>query len=83
MRWGYTWQLDGKTVTRESDLKWRYGPSGVLDLYLRSKNGLPDGPYNLQMFLNDTLAQEGRFVVGERGSRVCPKSPRPMNAARG
>lgn len=75
MRWGYTWQLAGQTVTGKSSLKWKYGLSGVLDLYLRSKKGLPDGVYGLQILLGDTIVQEGRFVVGAPESKSTPQKP--------
>jgi S1-C subfamily serine protease len=74
-RWGYAWRLSGQTVTGESNLKWKYGPSGVLDLYLRSKKGLPDGAYTLQILLGDTTAQEGYFIIGAAEFKSTPQKP--------
>lgn len=73
--WGYQWQLDGQDVTGQESLKWTFGASGVLDLYLKGKNGLTDGAYNLQVFLKGALAQEGQFVVGTAGGAVTPQKP--------
>ncbi len=75
MRWGYAWQLAGRTVTGESGLKWKYGSSGVLDLYLRSKKGLPDGIYSLQILLGDTIAQEEHFIIGAPEFKSTPQKP--------
>lgn len=73
--WGYMWQLDGKDVTGQTSLRWNFGTSGVLDLYLRGKNGLSDGDYNLQVFLRNELVQEGGFTVGEADRRSTPEKP--------
>lgn len=75
MRWGYAWQLDGQTVSGESGLKWQYGPAGVLDLYLRSQKGLPDGAYTLQILLGDTIAQAGHFIIGTAEFKNTPQKP--------
>lgn len=73
--WGYLWQLDGVDVTGQDKLKWSFGTSGVLDLYLKGKSGLSDGVYNLQVFLAGELAQEGQFVVGQPGTPARPQKP--------
>ncbi len=75
--WGYLWQLDGKDVTGQTNLRWNFGPSGVLDLYLRGKNGLSDGLYNLQVYLRGKLVQEGQFTVGRAQARPNPEKPAP------
>lgn len=79
--WGYMWQLDGVDVTGQDRLKWNFGASGVLDLYLKGKDGLSDGAYNLQVFLGGELAQEGQFVVGRPGTRPAPQKPTPAQDA--
>ena len=73
--WGYSWQLDGQDVTGQDKLKWSFGKSGVLDLYLKGKNGLSDGTYNLQVFQGGKLAQEGGFVVGRASGSATPEKP--------
>jgi len=75
MRWGYAWQLGGQTVSGENGLKWQYGPSGVLDLYLQSEKGLPDGAYTLQILLGDVIAQEGYFIIGTHEFKTTPQKP--------
>ena len=73
--WGYAWQLDGKEVSGESKLSWKFGPSGVLDLYLKSKSGLPEGSYNLQIQLQNKVVQEGKFVIGSAKPVDTPQKP--------
>ena len=75
MHWGYAWQLDDRIITGESDLKWLYGPSGVLDLSLVNKTGLADGIYGLQILLSDRVISEGRFIVGEPKFKSAPQKP--------
>ncbi len=73
--WGYTWQLDGQDATGQTNLRWKFGPSGVLDLYLRGKSGLSDGDYNLQVFLKGALVKEGQFTVGQSRGSSAPEKP--------
>jgi putative serine protease PepD len=78
--WGYNWQLDGADVTGQPNVKWQYGASGILDLYLKGKNGLSDGTYNLQVFLKGQLVQEGSFVVGQQNAGpLQPEKPAVSN----
>lgn len=76
--WGFAWLLDGKEVFGNHDLSWKYGASGVLNLYLRSKNGLPEGSYALQVLLDGKVAQEGQFVVGSAKPKDLPQKPAPL-----
>jgi S1-C subfamily serine protease len=73
--WAYSWQLDGKEVSGQQNLSWSFGQSGVLDLYLKSKSGLPEGSYNLQVSLQGRVAQEGQFVVGSAKPANTPQKP--------
>lgn len=73
--WGYMWQLDGQDVTGQTSLRWDFGAAGVLDLYLRGKNGLSDGDYNLQVFLRGQLVQEGGFRIGQASGRSTREKP--------
>lgn len=83
MRWAYTWQLDGKTIAGESELKWQYGPSGVLDIFVKSRNGLPDGAYRLQLSLDEMAAQEGQFVIGDPHFKNTPQKPNAADRVAG
>jgi hypothetical protein len=47
----------------------------VLDVYLKNKEGLSDGLYALQVLLNDTVAQEGLFSVGDPNAKNTPQKP--------
>ncbi len=76
--WGYTWQYAGQDVTGNTDLQWKFGQSGVLDLSLSGKKGLTDGEYNLQVFLRGDMVQEAGFTVGKKPSNNRPpQKPQP------
>lgn len=75
LRWGYAWRLDGQSLASKNGLKWIYGATGVLDLYLASERGLADGVYTLQIFVEDVLAQEGRFTVTAPDRTRAPQKP--------
>lgn len=75
LRWGYAWRLDGQSLASKNGLKWVYGATGVLDLYLVSARGLADGIYTLQIFVEDSLAQEGRFTVTAPDRTHAPQKP--------
>jgi S1-C subfamily serine protease len=74
--WGYTWQYAGQDVSGDTELRWEFGQSGVLDLSLSGKKGLTDGEYNLQVYLRDELVQEAGFTVGRKpGNNRPPQKP--------
>ena len=79
--WGFVWQLDGNAVSGQEDLKWNFGKSGILDLYLKSKQGLSDGTYNLQVLIKGTVVQEGQFVVGSGKGKNTPQKPKNTKPA--
>jgi S1-C subfamily serine protease len=79
--WGYNWQLNGQDVTGQRDLAWKFGASGVLDLYLRGKNGLSDGAYNLQVLLGSSVISEGQFIVGSAKPKNTPQKPPATKSA--
>ncbi len=62
--WGYIWQYEGQDNVGETGLRWDMGKSGVLNLYLSSDEGLPDGDFNLQVLIKDRIVQEGQFLIG-------------------
>lgn len=77
--WGYAWRLDGQDIATGDSLKWEHGQSGILNLYLSSDNGLPDGQYGLQVFLRGALVQEGDFTIGQRAQGpLKPSKPDPV-----
>ncbi|MDX1413592.1 MAG: hypothetical protein R3293_05330 [Candidatus Promineifilaceae bacterium] len=62
------WFRDGQIwITREENWNWgNYGSTGtVLDnsVYDHEGSGLPPARYDLQLYVNDQLQQEGTFVV--------------------
>ncbi len=63
--WGYIWQYEGQdAVISDPDLRWEEGTSGELDLAIFSDGAMPDGDFNLQIFINDELVREGQFTIG-------------------
>ncbi len=73
--WGYIWQYEGQDVVGETDLRWEFGKSGVLDLSLTHEEGLPDGEYNLRIVLRDKVIQEAGFVIGSSDPTDQPDKP--------
>ena len=72
MDWGYVWQYEGQDIASDTELEWKYGASGILDLSLSGKKGLTDGSYGLQVYIRDDLAQEAGFTVGTRQANNRP-----------
>ncbi|MFQ5612722.1 MAG: serine protease [Anaerolineae bacterium] len=75
--WGYIWQYEGQDVLGEDNLRWNFGPSGVLDLFITHSEGLPDGDFNLQVIISGKIAGEGQFVVGSSNpsDKDAPQAP--------
>jgi putative serine protease PepD len=70
--WGYMWQYEGQDAAGDTELKWEFGKEGVLDLSVSGEEGLPDGQYNLQVYLKGKLVQEGQFVIGNPNPQDTP-----------
>ena len=68
--WTRVWYLDDQEVLRESD-SWSQGAKGSTWVSIYSESALPDGTYKLELYLGDTLLQNGSFAVGE-GSVTAP-----------
>lgn len=80
MDWSYAWQYEGQDIAGDTELEWKYGASGILDLSLSGKKGLTDGSYNLQVYVRDDLVQEAGFSVGIRQANNRPPQ-KPQSSA--
>lgn len=82
--WGYIWQYEGQDAIVETELRWEDGNEGELDLSIFSEEALPDGDFNLQIFINNELVREAQFTVGnsEPIEDDVPQSP-PVEEAAG
>lgn len=80
MDWSYAWQYEGQEIAGDTELEWKYGASGILDLSLSGKKGLTDGSYNLLVYVRDDLVQEAGFSIGTRQANNRPPQ-KPQSSA--
>jgi S1-C subfamily serine protease len=67
MTWKAQWSLDGEVIIDE-DQTWDSGESGTFDDYLTSRSGsMPDGEYEVKLFLEGEQVQDATAVVGSGG----------------
>jgi len=71
--WSRTWYLDGKAVLSQDDI-WDGGESGSGWLNVYNNGGLPDGAYDLVVWVGGEKVQEGSFTIGQPGSTL-PAQP--------
>ena len=76
MKWGYTWSLNGDVVIdHQNDKTWDSDASGAYSLSVNSSDGLPDGTYDLNLYVSNRAVQSGSFVVGSADSTPVPQPP--------
>ena len=61
--WSRRWYIDGEVVAEADDV-WEGGESGNWWVGINSKNGLPDGQYLLELYVEGQLVQRGECTVG-------------------
>jgi S1-C subfamily serine protease len=71
--WSRTWYLDGEAVLSQ-DETWDGGESGNGWLNIHNNGGLPDGAYDLVVWVGGEEVQEGSFTIGQVGSTL-PAQP--------
>lgn len=77
MKWGAVWQYNGQTVIdQRNNGTWKNGAKGTNGVSLDLKDGLPDGKYDLQLYISGKQAQQGSFTVGN-GSPNANPTPEP------
>jgi S1-C subfamily serine protease len=78
MKWGWVWQYNGKTVIDSRNKQtWSDGASGVTAVSLSNDGGLPDGTFNVQLYVNNAMVQQGGFTIGSAQGNTTPTPPQP------
>jgi hypothetical protein len=67
--WSRTWYLDEEAVLSQ-DETWDGGESGNGWLNIYNNGGLPDGAYDLVVWVGGEKVQEGSFTIGQPGSML-------------
>jgi S1-C subfamily serine protease len=67
--WSRTWYLDGEAVLSQDDT-WDGGEYGNGWLNVYNNSGLPDGAYDLAVWVGGEKVQEGSFTIGQPGSTL-------------
>ncbi|TEU13192.1 MAG: serine protease [Anaerolineales bacterium] len=67
--WSRTWYLDGEAALSQ-DETWDDGESGNGWLNIYNNGGLPDGAYDLVVWVGGEEVQEGSFTIGQPGSTL-------------
>jgi hypothetical protein len=77
-KWGAVWKVNGQVaIDQRNTGVWNNGTSGTNGVSINLDGGLPDGEYELELYVNDKLAQAGGFTIGEGGTPN-PEPP-PVN----
>jgi len=77
LKFSAQWSRDGERG-RPNDFLWEGGESGNWWVGLRSKVGsLPEGEYQLELFVEDELLQSGTCTIGGKGPRPTPRPTPP------
>ncbi len=76
MKWGVVWQYNGQVaIDQRNDGTWKNGAKGTTGVSLALDQGLPDGNYDLQLYINNKVVQQGSFVVGNPTADPTPQPP--------
>jgi S1-C subfamily serine protease len=67
--WSRTWYLDGEAALSQDDT-WSGGESGNGWLNIHNNGGLPDGAYDLVVWVGGEEVQEGSCTIGQPGSTL-------------
>jgi hypothetical protein len=67
--WLRTWYLDGEAVLSQ-DETWDGGDHGSGWLNIYNNGGLPDGAYELVVWVEGEKVQDGSFTIGQPGSTL-------------
>jgi hypothetical protein len=78
MKWGAVWKYNGQVAIDQRDEGvWDKGAKGVNGVTIGLDEGLPDGEYTLELYINSSVAQTGSFTIGDGGTPT-PEPP-PVN----
>jgi hypothetical protein len=77
-KWGWIWNFNGKDVLDSRTTEtWDEGARGMTGVRISNADGLPDGRYALKLYVNNALAQQGTFAVGDASGTPTPTPPDP------
>lgn len=62
--WRQVWFYKGKKVLDKTD-RWKFPSSGGTTLTLSNKAGLPEGEYQLAIYVGNQVVQQGKCAVGK------------------
>jgi hypothetical protein len=76
MKWGAVWQYNGETaIDQRNDGTWKNGAKGTTGVSLALDEGLPDGTYDLILYINNKAVQQGTFTIGDATAEPTPEAP--------
>ena len=77
-KWGAVWYYDGQAVIdQRNEGVWRAGSSGTNGVSLSIDDGLPDGEYELELYISNRAVQRGAFTIGDGSVDPGPQPPDP------
>lgn len=71
MAWRQIWYVDGEVGLDKSDT-WNAGEEGNYWISIGHDEGLPDGDYALELYVEDQLVQSGEFAIDGGGGTPLP-----------
>lgn len=75
MKWGAVWKYNGQVaIDQRDDGVWNKGATGTNGVAIGLEEGLPDGEYELELYVNGSAVQSGAFTIGD-GSEPTPEPP--------
>jgi serine protease Do len=76
MKWGAVWQYNGQpAIDQRNDGTWNNGAKGTTGVSLSLDEGLPDGTYDLILYINNAPVQQGTFTIGNATAQTTPEVP--------
>ena len=76
VKWGGVWKLNGQIgLDQRNDYTWSDGATGTTGLTVSLDSGLPDGAYELVLYMNNEPVQQGSFTIGNATIEPTPEPP--------
>jgi hypothetical protein len=77
-KWGAVWYYNGQAVIDQRNAGvWRAGASGTNGVSLALEDGLPDGDYELELYISNKAVQRADFTIGDGSVNPTPEPPNP------
>ncbi|HET9495173.1 MAG TPA: trypsin-like peptidase domain-containing protein [Chloroflexia bacterium] len=79
-KWGAVWYYDGQAVIDQRNAGvWRAGARGTNGVSLANEDGLPDGEYELELYISNKAVQRAGFTIGDGSPNPTPQPPDPVD----